>query len=163
MPGSHYSHLETAIRDFFAKKGISVELEPHGSRGPDIESTCGTVVGEVKHALELGRDLGSFYWSSWNSNQSFGGKTPSYHIEDDFKQIPSQLSNEAKGWVAVVYGQLNHYRRTKRLDEGWLVFEKYSEYSESLVEALNFLSSEHKIKKHRLLQHNGLGFTQIWY
>jgi hypothetical protein len=161
MPASHYTHLETAIRDFFAKKGIKVELEPHGSRGPDIESACGTVVGEVKHATELDRDLRSFYWSSWNSDQSFGGKTSSYHIVDDFKKSPSQLSSEAKGWITVVYGQLNHYRRSKGLDEGWLVFEKYSEYKKPLIEALQFLSSERKIKNHSLSEHSSLGFAWI--
>jgi hypothetical protein len=163
MPASHYAHLETPIREFFAKKGITIELEPHGSRGPDIESTCGTTVGEVKHAAELDRDLRSFYWSSWNSDQSFGGKISSYHIADDFKKSPSQLSSEAKGWITVVYGQLNHYRRSKGLNEGWLVFEKYSEYRNLLIEALQFLSSERKIRKHSLCEHGGLGFTQICF
>jgi hypothetical protein len=61
----------------------------------------------------------------------------------------------------VVYGQLNHYRRTKGLDDGWLVFEKYPEYRDSLIEALQFLTSERKIKNHSLSEHSGLGFARI--
>ena len=62
----HYVNLEEPIKRYFAKIGKRVEIEPSGSRGPDIKSTDGTVVGEIKHITELVRDLPAKFWRDWN-------------------------------------------------------------------------------------------------
>ena len=53
MPLKHYKHIEVPVKDFFKVKGFEVELEPQGSRGPDLVSKCGKIVGEIKASEEL--------------------------------------------------------------------------------------------------------------
>lgn len=161
MSSKHYKHLEAIIIEFFKNKGVSIILEPHGSRGADIESLCRTVIGEIKHADELDRDLKSSYWSLWNSSQSFGGKSSKYRIASDFSRNVSKLDDEVRGWLAVVYGQLNYYRQRESLSKGWIVFEKYNKYNNSLNKALDFLMRESKIISFSGVGFKGLGFFSI--
>lgn len=78
----HYDHLSSNINQYFKSKGMDITIEAHGSRGVDLEGINGTILsGEIKHAVELARDLNSRYWSSWNSvNQKFGGKKTGFQL-----------------------------------------------------------------------------------
>lgn len=160
----HYDHISGTIIDFFKKKGTEVLIEPHGSRGLDIKSADGTsLVGEIKHAVELRRDLGSVYWSAWNSSKtSFGGKTADFQLRsilpNDIERIEE---GRVKGWIAVVFGQLRAWVRKAGLRDGWLVYEDPTEFEPSLLAAVGYL------KKHRLIrfdrpEHSGiLAFMNI--
>ena len=44
MANVHYKHLEKTIKEFFAKKGMKVVIEPHGSYGADLEGAEGLVL-----------------------------------------------------------------------------------------------------------------------
>lgn len=131
----HYGHMTEHVTAFFEKRGIDVLVEAHGSRGPDIESVQKDMfgrprlVGEIKHARELERDLPGKFWSDWNNgNLSFGGKRKGEALRDMEKLPPDvdNLSSCARGFVATVLGQLQHYARTAGLSEGWLVLENAS-------------------------------------
>ena len=161
MPLKHYKHIEVPVKDFFKLKGFEVELEPQGSRGPDLVSKCSKIVGEIKASEELARDLKSVFWSAWNSNQSFGGKTPDYKLRSEFSMEVETLSGEAKGWIATIYGQLRNYCTKANLNEGWLIFEDYERYGPSLKEALFFLESQGKIESHQAENCMGIGFVKI--
>ena len=158
----HYKHLEQMIRDYFATKGIQVAIEPYASRGPDLEGTNGAkLIGEIKHSKELARDLPKKFWSDWNSEQSFGGKTTDYRLTHDLPKEAADLKGEVRGWIAVIYGQLNHYRKRGGLNEGWLVFEDHSRYQNSLNNALVFLAKSGKISDFAIAEYKDLGFAKI--
>lgn len=40
----HYDHLAPIIHKYFQSKGMKVLIEPHGSRGADLEGTDGTIM-----------------------------------------------------------------------------------------------------------------------
>lgn len=162
MSINHYQHLETKIIKYFRNKDLEILIEPHGSQGADIESVCGSVIGEIKHAEELARDLKSFYWSAWNSkNQSFGGKTKDYRLKDDFVGSVDSLIGEVKGWIAVIYGQLRYYCQKNFVSEGWIIYEEYSLYRPSLDEAIKLLYSESMISFSHIEEYKNIGFGQI--
>ncbi len=160
MTSSRYKHMEQAIRLFFEARRIQVCIEPRGNRDADLVSTCGRVVGEIKHEAELRRDLQSKYWSDWNSSQSFGGKTPGYRLASELPNT-ERLSPKARGWVATIYGQLNNYRRCHCLSTGWLMIESPSRFRDSLLDATHFLESAEKIDTGPLLQLQNVGFIEI--
>lgn len=163
MVRKNYEHLDTSIRSFFRIKGLEVHIEPSGTRGPDLRSFCGTAVGEIKHKTELGRDLKSNYWSHWNSDRKFGGKSSDYQIANDFDSLVYELSGEIRGWIAVIHGQLNHYRKTDHLDAGWLIIENIKDYEFSLKDTLNYLISNKKISNYTIEILSDLGFIEIVY
>ncbi len=163
MP-AHYEHMKSIILEFFRSKGMEVAIEPHGSRGPDLEGIHGTeMVGEIKDAEEERRDLRS-YWSSWNSpRQRFGGKTLQFQLKSVLPPDVENLPSAVKGWIAVVYGQMNYGRKRAALDSGWLVFEGHREYEPDLFTALGFLKI-HDLIRYQPIEHRGdIGFVQIQY
>jgi hypothetical protein len=135
-------------------------IEPYGSKDADLISACGREIGEIKHAGELVRDLRG-YWSQWNSSQSFGGKTPAYKLGMEFSDEVAQLNSRARGWLAVVFGQLRHYCCKHGAQSGWLVFEDVATHGSSLNEALSFLTSEGKANVAESAAHNNVGFVQV--
>lgn len=160
----HYDHISGIIVDFFRKKGMEILIEPHGSRGVDIEGADrGTLVGEIKHADELHRDLGSVYWSAWNSDKtSFGGKKANFQLRSILPHDVERIEDgRVKGWIAVVFGQLRAWVKKAGLKEGWVVYEDYPEFEPSLLAASDYL------RKNRLIgfdkpEHSGrLGFLHI--
>jgi len=164
MANNHYQHLESKIIKYFTDKNFEIVIEPHGSRGADIESVCGTIIGEIKHAEELARDLKSFYWSAWNSkNQSFGGKTKDYRLKEDFTNSADDLDGKSKGWIAVIYGQLRYYCQSKFVNDGWIIYEEYSLYRPSFDEAIEFLYTEKKISNFNTEEQKNIGFGQITF
>jgi hypothetical protein len=138
-------------------------IEPRGSRGPDIESDNGELVGEIKHAKELARDLRKKFWADWNSSQSFGGKTNDYRLACEFSNGAASVRGEAQGWLAVIYGQLNYYRRTNRLSEGWLVYEEPGKYLSSIQDAAAVMKREDKVRNMDIEEVSGLGFCRVIY
>ena len=119
------------------------------------------MAGEIKHASELKRDLPKKFWSDWNSGQQFGGKTPHYKLASEFNEAVVNLPAEVLGWLAVIYGQLRYYARKHDLTSGWLVFEEYGNYGESLKQALAYLQENEKIKSSTIEEFQGLGFVLI--
>ena len=165
MIKEHYQHLERFIHDYFAGQGMKVAIEPRGSHGPDLEGIKGTLLaGEIKHLVELNRDLPGKFWKDWNSNQKFGGKTNDFKITTVLPSDVNSLSEEALGWIAVVYGQLNHYREKAELDEGWLVFEDYKNFYHSLEVALTYLTEKRKINDYFVDDSiKNVGFAKITF
>lgn len=158
----HYDHIAPIIHQYFKRKGMTVAIEPHGTRGPDLKGINGTImVGEIKNQTELLRDLRS-YWSSWNSNQSFGGKKKDFKLRSILPATVEALSSFTKGWIATIYGQLKYPTEKGNLTEGWLVYEGFS-FENSLLEALNFLS-QHNFTRNDKPEHlDNLGFVKILY
>ncbi len=159
----HYDHIDSIITDFFKKMRFDVVIEPSGSRGPDIIDKNKRLVGEIKSEAEIERDLRG-YWSQWNSEKtSFGGKTKDYLLSQHLPQEVVSLSMEAKGWIAVIYGQLRHYVNTYHLSEGWLIYEGNTAFGRGLSEAVNFLSKKGFIKSNAPEQIGNIGFMKITY
>jgi hypothetical protein len=160
----HYDHLGLVIHRFFQSKGMKVLIEPHGSRGADLEGTDGTImIGEIKNEAELNRDLGG-YWSSWNSkSQQFGGKDQNFQLRSVLPDGVEVLSSQTKGWIAVIFGQLKYRVRKAGLTEGWVVYENYSLFESTLFEALNFLN-QHNLTFNDVPEHlKGVGFVRVIY
>ena len=153
--------METAVRDFFQERGISVVIEPRGSRGPDLESLSDPkMVGEIKAQCEVARDLRG-YWGQWNSNERFGGKTREYKLRSEFPDDIDALDRAAKGWIAVFYGQLRNYCRVAGLPTGWLVIEGISESSEDVKKAVDYLVANGKVALESWVETEGVGFLEV--
>jgi hypothetical protein len=165
MPNRNYKHLEPTINRYFSDKGMTVEIEPHGSQDADLLGVGHTVmVGEIKHSDELNRDLLSgWYWQSWNSNSQFGGKTPSYKLGSEFPDDVCNLKRDVLSWIAVIYGQLFYYAKRKFLTEGWLVFEDFMRFNHGLQEALSYLQKNYKIIFYQIEELDNVGFCKIHY
>lgn len=162
----HYARIEEPVKRCFLKLGKQVEIEPSGSRGPDIKSTDGTVVGEIKHAVELTRDLSSAFWRNWNNAKlRFGGKEVGETLVEMERLGASaeRLSAEARGFVAVVLGQLKHaYVMKAGLDNGWLVIEDAARWMGPLKEALSYISISHRGLPSALeMDEYGIGYVNI--
>ena len=158
----HYKRLEPIITKYFGRKGISVAIEPHGSQSADLEGTGNTLLaGEIKHVHELRRDLPNKFWRDWNSTQSFGGKISNYLLNGDLQLRESDHDGCTLSWIAVIYGQLNHYRRKQSLRMGWLVFEGFAEFYHGLQTALSVLRALGKIEAFSIEEFDGLGFVKI--
>ena len=162
MSNKDYQHIEPVIREYYTKVGMNITIELHGSQGAALEGIDGTkMVGEIKHAGELKRDLPKKFWSDWNSGQHFGGKTPHYKLAGEFDQAVANMPGELLGWLAVIYGQLRYYAQKHDLTSGGLVFEEYENYLESLKQALAYLQENDKIKSSTIEEFQGLGFVCI--
>lgn len=159
----HYNHLEKAIVSFFKERGIDVEIEPSGSRGPDVRGINFPLVAEIKHDLELSRDLHSKYWSDWNSVQEFGGKTSDYRLVKHLPHGVDRLSGDTRGWLAVIWGQLRYMVKSARLTEGWIICENYPFFELSLFEALGFLITNLLVYIGEIEHRGNIGFYQIRY
>ncbi len=163
---SHYEHIAPDVIGFFAGKGIAVQIEPHGSRGLDIEGTgpSGRMVGEIKHATELARDLKSTFWSAWNSPaQSFGGKAKGYVLSVDLPPDAGQQEGELRGWLAVVFGQLRTWARKADLSEGWLVYEDADQFEPSLRQTLAYLAHHGLAKSGTMERVGNMGFVRVTF
>jgi len=162
MSNKHCQHIEPVIREYYTRMGMNVAIEPHGSLGADLEGIDGTkMVGEIKHAGELKRDLSKKFWGDWNSGQRFGGKLPYYKLASEFNEAVVNLPAEVLGWLAVIYGQLRYYTNKRAVASGWLVFEEYGNYLESLKKALAYLQENDKIKSGTIEKFQGVGFACI--
>ena len=162
----HYEQMESQIRAFFAQIGQQVVIEPHGSRGPDIESVDGGLVGEIKHAKELSRDLSARFWRDWNDpKQSFGGKREGETLTslEHLETWEGRLSAEALGFVAVILGQLKHgYVMKAGTDNGWLIIEDAARWLGPLNEALSFIGRAHKgLASNIQVDASGIGYVNI--
>jgi len=126
---------------------MNVAIELHGSQGADLEGIDGTkMVGEIKHAGELKRNLPKKFWSDWDSGLRFGGKTPGYKLASDFDPSVANMPGDVRSWIAVICGQLRYYAIKRAVASGWLVFEEYGNYVGSLKQALAYLQENDKIK-----------------
>lgn len=160
----HYEHLEPVIVEYFKGLGIDVEIEASGSRGPDVRGINVPLIGEIKHILEQERDLKSFYWSSWNSpKQKFGGKTLTYQIRSSLPVDAEYLSDIAKGWIAVLWGQLRYMVKYAGLSEGWVIYEDYQKYEVNLLEAGTFLNRCGFVHSDTPTKMGNVGFMRIVY
>ena len=167
---SIYQHLQPTISSFFRSLGLGCEAQRScevvyssfgRSNGPDLSRF--TLVGEIKDKLELERDLSSRYWSSWNNPKaSHGGKAQGYRLADD---LPASIPTDGqiKGWIAVVFGQMNYQRTGAGLPDGWLIVEDYATFSNRLREALEYLKGNNKIRDFVISEYQGLGFVHVYY
>lgn len=143
----NYPHLEGAIKDYYATEGAKVEIEPHGSRAADIlgpDNKGAKIVGEIKKAAEIERDLGG-YWSQWNSDRKFGGKSSDYKLAEQYADKGAALSRNGRGWAAVIDGQLRGYCTKELFGRGDLMVENFSRYEKDILETLNYLKKQGRI------------------
>lgn len=160
----HYEHMEPVIAAFFREHCIEVALEPSGSRGPDISGINVALVGEIKHAVELRRDLRSTFWSAWNSPaQKFGGKVKGFVLGNNLPDDAGNCSPRAKGWLAVIFGQLRYMVRAAGLSEGWLVFAEAAEFISSLREALDWLAGHGLVSIDGPHIRQDIGFVKVTF
>jgi hypothetical protein len=144
----NYQHLEGVIKDYYAKEGIDVAIEPHGSRAADIlgpNKDGNKIVGEIKKTAEIERDLGG-YWSQWNSEQHFGGKTSDYKLANQYTDKGAALSRIGRGWAAVIDGQLRGYCVKELFGRGDLLIENFSGYEKDILQTLDYLKQQGRIK-----------------
>ena len=147
---THYEHMQSSIENFYKDRGGFVTIEPIGvgSVRPDLmglDNAGNVIVGEIKKSKELQEGL-SGYWSQWNSDQKFGGKSPDFMIEKLYSDKAQNLTNAEKGWLTVADGQLRHYCSEHGTNKGTLVVENYGEYSSSMKNALEYLKKQGRIK-----------------
>jgi hypothetical protein len=163
--GGHYSHVEESAAAFFKKRGVGVVIEPRGAGGPDIEALDGALVGEIRHARELERDLPSTFWSAWNGDGSFGGKAQGFHLKDTLPADVEGLSRGARGFVATVLGQLKlAYVEPAGLDEGWLVIEDAERWMSALNEARQWMSTNRLARSCAVsVDEKGVGFVMFHF
>lgn len=76
---------------------------------------------------------------------------------------PATLDGKVQGWIAVVFGQLNHYRKKNSMPSGWLVFEDYDVYHSSVKEALSYLKKNKKIQGYLTEEFKDVGFSEITF
>lgn len=168
-----YGHLWRPIQAFFRARGVSVVLEPHGTRGADIENLkkskkdAVTLVGEIKHDKELRDAMESRYWVDWQSDRPFGGKRSDERLLE-VERIPEtveDLSAEARGFVATIQGQLKRsYVRRAGLNEGWLVLENMRRWGPGVKSALEFLGNNHLIADYEAWRDkHDIGFIKIQF
>ena len=79
--------------------------------------------------------------------------------------MPSTVPNDGKtkGWIAVIFGQLEYYRKAVGLPDAWLIVENYSAYNTELRQALFFLKEHNKINDCVSEIFEGLGFIHIFF
>lgn len=160
-PGAgRYRHLEAAVRAYFRRSGCLVTIEPHGSRGPDIEGPG--IVGEIKSRREVERDLRG-YWSAWNSSARFGGKRCDFRLRDVLPEDVDMLPGAVRGWIATIYGQLRNYVHRAGLTEGWLVVEDGAGCAHDLRAAVRYLERHGLAHASALDYYQGLAFVEIAY
>lgn len=159
----HYEHMTESIFAFFKAKGIDIEVEPSGSRGPDVRGVNIPLVGEVKHERELCRDLHCKFWKDWNSTQHFGGKTADYRLAEHLPAGADMLADNVRGWLAVLWGQLRYMVQDEGLSEGWVVYENYYSFEQSLLEATAFLAGHSLIYADNPEHQDNVGFCKITY
>ena len=73
------------------------------------------------------------------------GKETNFQSKSIFPKDVEELSGEGKGWIATIYGQLMNRVSEAHLSEGWVVFEDYEEYVDTLYEALSCLRGNNLI------------------
>lgn len=162
-PSARYVAVTPSVMAWFASRGVEVAIEPQGSRGPDVATVRGEpLVGEIKHAGEIVRDLKA-YWSHWNANESFGGKTREYRLRTEFPADVETLSTDVRGWIAVIYGQLRHYAAKAGLPEGWLIVEESNRFQGPLNEAIRYLVQQGKVRVAESGELQGAGFICFRY
>jgi hypothetical protein len=159
----HYEHIQDAIVAFFAAKGVEVEIEPSGSRGPDVRGVNTVLVGEVKHETELRRDLHCKFWKDWNSTQHFGGKTTDYRLAEHLPTGADRLDDNVRGWLAVIWGQLRYMVKDAGLSEGWIVYENHYSFEQSLLEATAFLAGNSLLYADSPEHQDNIGFCKMTY
>lgn len=163
MP-KHYQHIEGTIIAFFQDRGTRVAIEPSGARGPDVRGIGTPLVGEAKHEKELCRDLHCAYWTNWNSTkQKFGGKTFDYRLAEHVPPGVQALSDRAKGWIAVICGQLRYMVKNANITHGWVVYENYYSFEPSLLEAVAFLQKNNVITTKGPEHRDNVGFLLVSY
>ena len=136
------------IKSRYEKKGFKIEIEPHGSRGPDIlghGENGQVIVGEIKGATEILRDLRG-YWGQWNSDRSFGGKASTFKLKSNYTDKGEGLPSSAvRGWVSVIDGQLRGYCLKENCPKGDLVVESYDSFETDIRVAIDYLKAQRRI------------------
>jgi len=162
---SHYGQISEKINEHYNKKGTKIEIEPHGSRGPDIVGKNkfeDVAIGEIKSESEINRDLNG-YWSQWNSDRSFGGKTKDYQLKTNYYDEGASLkSSSEKGWVSVIDGQLRGYCNKESISKGDLVVENYNRFKKEIQNSLEYLKAQNRITSYKIeTDKSGIGYITI--
>ena len=136
---SAYERMKDSLKAYFKELGIEIKVDPLGVPGgtkPDIlgrDKDGGLIVGEIKTVDEAG---GKNNWEShWRKLGLF----------EKYSDALNSLSTEAKGWCAVIDGQLREYCETLGVDNGYLVVENGEQFEKSIEESLQFLKEEGRI------------------
>jgi len=139
---SHYEKMKDAVKTFFKDSlGIEIKIEPLGmprSGQVDIfginDESGQRVIGEIKSKDEA-KGSTEQWWSDWKGR-----------LENLYSEAINKLSVNAKGWCAVVDGQLREYCEIHGVTDGYLVVESGEQFDGDIKETLDFLKQEGRIK-----------------
>lgn len=149
---SPYEHMKETLKNFFKTElGIDIKIEP--LKMPEkgkadivgLDRNGNLVVGEIKTEKEAGESA-SAWWSHWKET-----------LSGFYSDAINALSTEAKGWCAVIDGQLREYCETLGVDSGYLVVEKGEQFAENIEESLKFLKEEGRIKDFAKIENDAKG------
>ena len=134
-----YSRLEDILESHYGSRGIDITVDPRGRGMPDIvghDADGNAFVGEIKSSVEAGGSASS-WWSYWSA--------PGRDLRANYDSDISQLSAEARGWCAVIDGQLRKYCLKFDILKGDLIVEDGISLESAIDQALAFLKSENRI------------------
>jgi hypothetical protein len=156
MAVKHYTHMEAAILAHYRNVGGAVTVEPPGRGHPDIEGvdkTGGKIIGEIKSARECSGSP-SAWWSYWNQGAR--------QLAAAYPDKAESISATAKGWCAVVDGQLREYCRVADVARADLVVESFARFASDVKLALSFLSKCGRVRVVGTdIDAHGIGYVEI--
>jgi len=115
------------------------------------------IVGEIKSTKEASGSTSS-WWSYWN--------TGSRNLKSQYDEAKlKKLSSAARGWCAVIDGQLREYCEKQGVKIGDLVIEEFIKFNKDILKALEFLKGESRIFKYDVPECDdfGIGYIIITY
>jgi hypothetical protein len=158
MATRHYAHLETAIIAHFWLSKATIVVEPVGRGRPDIEGVDGAgkkIIGEIKSAAECTGSPSS-WWSYWNKGER--------QLAAVYPDKAESIEPSARGWCAVLDGQLREYCEKEGVARGHLVVESFTRFATDVKSALSFLSKCNRIKVESTdIDANGIGYVAIMF
>lgn len=150
MPKKH-SHVERDIVKHYRRNGQSVIFESKADiQGFDNHSS--KVIGEFKGKEESSKPYS--WWSDWK-----GRLSPHYG------NAHQNISARARGWCAVIDGQLRDYCSLENVSRGELAVESFQGFSREILEALDFLKGMGRVSGYQppVTDSTGIGYITIHY
>ncbi len=144
-------NLENGIISHFASTQCNVIFESLADI-QGFDQSGSKVIGEFKSESEHEKNYS--WWSCWKDR-----------LENNYRANFSCMKPENKRWLAVVDGQLREYCQLENIGIGYLVVENYDLINTDIIDALEFLVSEGKIKcfSGPTSDSQGVGYYKITY
>ena len=129
-----HQYIEDAVIALFTSSHCSVIFESVADI-QGFDQNGAKIIGEFKSEAEHRNNYS--WWAYWKDIL-----TPYYSSK------LLAIKPENKRWIATVDGQLREYCNLERVDIGYLIVENYGPINQDIINALNFLKSEKRIRKY---------------